>query len=539
MIRCQSFIVHRLKLYKFAIFANIYDNGRWITSSPKIVILGSSFAKVHLIPKMIQEFFGYTDDQSVVNCGQSMGGAYEMYITVVKNLRKFEHCEYFFVGLDPHILGEKFYHYMHVEKQLVTLEQWEYLFLHNHSYMAKYHPDLILKKIHPFKMFIDMFRFISSKSEKFNGYEPRAPKTFKTFELENVKEYVFGDLDLFPVSNMQVNYLEKLQKLILNKTNAKIVYILSPSKSWHLGYEKYCQSYDVQLTTMLQKHLGNITIVGSLFGCEFKFYDFSDDRHLSHFGAVKFTKVFLDTYLQCSPASVKPLSQHKMIQSDKCYLQNHFIKTLSLMQRQLKLFTHDQNKVVIFGFTNASRIICSLLDSNIQVFICDDSSFLKTMPQYLVDMFVKPKNFFHIGQINNFIDDQFIIGKFIDFKKNYDELIHLGINQKNIFGEMPIDYEYLQMQIHMFFALIQQLQETKKEIILIGRNVLYDFLVEFFGSQIVLKKAFIDCVSELNDRGWNQSSVYIILDEQEAFEIENRLKIDYNISIDDIIIFDL
>lgn len=64
---------NKLQLYKLTTFSKIYNNGWWIKNEIKILILGSSFAKCHIIPKVIQKINPKYLDNEIVNFAQSMG----------------------------------------------------------------------------------------------------------------------------------------------------------------------------------------------------------------------------------------------------------------------------------------------------------------------------------------------------------------------------------------------------------------------------------------------------------------------------------
>lgn len=177
------------KLYKIVEITHVYDNGCLLKHKPKILILGSSFANTNIDPNIISQLNPEFEAQDIVNFGQSMGGPYEMYISSKKNIQNLTDLKYVYIGLDPHILGEKFYHYMFVEKLFVSLKQWKYFFQHHSSYMEQYHPNLSINSVSPIKFFFNFIYFSCRKKEKMYGYEPRYHRNVKPYKAETVPLY--------------------------------------------------------------------------------------------------------------------------------------------------------------------------------------------------------------------------------------------------------------------------------------------------------------------------------------------------------------
>jgi len=530
------FFTKLLKLYKISKFTYVYDNGCSLKEKPKILILGSSFAMTSFDPNVISRVNNKYSTSQIVNFGNSRGGAYEMYLSTLRNIEKLDELDYVLISIDPHILGEKFHHYMKVEKQLFNLKQWDYLFKYHSRYMQKYNNSIRINMFSPILFLKDMFVNKCKKNFIYNGYDPRKFRNLKYFIPKDIPIYTYKPLKLFPASEFSVNYLHKLQKLLQNKTKAKLVYILHPSYDWQNGYETYCKEYDKQLVHLLQKKLGNIYITGSLYKDDFnlKKINFSDNRHLSHSGAVKFTQqIFLDIYnTQYITQSIKPLIQYRMMYK-KINLDNYFTKSLEKLSEYINQFIIDKEHIVIYSFNNISRMIISLFHNfNGTITLCDKNSFLKTIPESITDDFIIKKNLIHLDSLSQYNYDGIIIADFLKYTSVINDFENLNIDKSNILDEdNSIDYIYLRMQINIFFDMIDYINNHYKYICIIGKSILYSLIYEIFNKK---EKTIFEFDTNINH---NDDTIYILLDCDIINEVE--LVNLYGIKLDNIVEFNI
>jgi hypothetical protein len=468
-------LIRVLSLYKLAILSKIYDGGCWLQNKPKVLILGSSFAMTSIVPHQIVRLQPQYKIEDIANFGQSMGGPYEMYISCKKNSHLLDALEYVYIGLDPHILGEKFFHYMHVEKQLVSLSQWKYLFENHARYMEKYHPQIQIDALTPFVFVKSIFTNHCKEAGLFRGYKPRYYSHIKSYEPSKIASYTYEPLELFPVSEFSIFYLKELSKLIEANSNAKIRYMLSPSYDWQEGYERFCKAYDTQLTDLLQKSLGDIEIIGSLYKEDFglKKYDFFDNRHLSHMGALKYTSALFSDMAQVRKAPLQALTSYRM-QVKTSLVIDSFTKNLEFLKKELNDYMQDKQHVVLFGFTNLSRCIMSLLDATLErCVVCDSSLYLGTAPEFLVDSFVVEKCMLHVSELKNHTYDGVVICNFMKWEQQHGMLLKHAVQDAKIFSLQNdgFDRNYFHMQVNMVFSLVNYLASTFKVLYIVDESL--------------------------------------------------------------------
>lgn len=529
-------ILNKLQLYKLTKFSKIYDNGWWIRNEIKILILGSSFAKCHIIPKVIHKLNPKYADNEIANFAQSMGAPYEMYISLKKNQHYLNKLEYVYIGIDPHILGEKFYHYMHVEKQFTTYEQWNYLFNQNKDYMNKYHKDLKISTLSPILFLKELFIKYYRKNSQYNGFEPRRISEIKVFDEKKIKEYTYGDLDLFPVSEYSIKYLKDIHSFIEINSNAKIIYFLSPSYNWQIGYEKYCKEFDKQLVDLLNKYLGEICIKGSLFKESFELnqFHFSDNRHLGYLGAVKYTKALFSDIDNIKIDKINPLYSYHPNYSFKENIQI-FNTYLEKLKEELLNFIENKENIILYGFNNVSRVITAILsDVNLKITISDNNSFLGSLPNFLEDNFITKKPILSINKINEKNYDGIIITNLSNYSNEVSFLNNHNFPKDKIFrfSSKEIDFSYLHMQINLLFNLFDYIEKHFSNITIIGDSVIQVFIKERF------KFCAINCIKNLDiNYDLDNNSIYIVLSDFKKNKniLRHTLKINY----ENIVILDL
>ena len=530
-------LIKVLSLYKLAIFSRLYDNGCWLKNKPKILILGSSFAMTSVVPHQIVRLNPQYKIEDIANLGQSMGGPYEMYLSLRKNMHLLDELEYVYVGLDPHILGEKFFHYMHVEKQFVSLQQWKYLFENHSRYMHKYHPHIQINMFSPFYFFKSMFTKHCKEEGFFYGYKPRFHAHIKSYEQNKIASYTYEPLELFPVSKFSIYYLQELKELIQTHSKAKIRYMLSPSYDWQEGYVNYCGEYDKQLVSLLKDNLEDMEIVGSLYKEDFelKKYDFFDNRHLSHMGAIKYTSALFSDMSQENRSPLKALSIYRL--SVRCpFAMDSFAQNIEILKRQLDIYMRDKEAIVLFGFTNLSRCIMSLLDTKLyNSVICDSSMYLGTSPEFVYDSFITNKSMLHISSLEHYSYDGVIICNFMKWDQQQALLLKHNVDDKKIFllKNDNFDRSYFQMQVNMLFSLVNYLASSFKVLYIIGDSltlVLVGRLLEKRCSVVYVSAKDILESTQLNS---SKTSAYVTAENDK--DIEVYLQHGCNISFENII----
>lgn len=536
IFKTLQIIINKLFFNNLILKSRIYDNGWWIKNNLKVLVLGSSFAKCHIIPKVIHKLNPEYKEKEIANFAQSMGGPYEMYITLEKNKKYLKELEYVYIGIDPHIFGEKFYHYMIAEKYLVSYEQWEYLFSKNSKYMENFHPNLKIDSLFPLQFFKDLLKKDYRKNSLYNGYEPRKIFEIKTFEEKKIPEYTFGDLNLFPPSKFCISYLKKIEDLLKRNSKTKIIYFLSPSYDWQVGYEKYCKEYDKQLCKLISKYVNNPNIKGSLYKEVFDLnrFDFSDNRHLSYLGAVKFTKSLFKDIEKTNKNELISLCNYKENLNTNISV-NILNSQLLIIKNILHTFIQKKSTLVIYGFNNVSRLLVTIIEEKgLTISICDNNPFLGSLPEFLEDNFILKKKIFHINKIHKHYFDGIIISNISNYKNEKIYLEKLKINKDKILNldENLLDLSFLQMQINMLFNLFDIIENKFDNITLVGNSILKSFIKER------LKEKFLKQSTYLKEENINNpDELYIILDNFE--ENKKVLTNKYRINIENIIILDL
>ena len=269
-------------LYDLNLLTELYNDASWVKGKPKIVIMGSSHARYHIIPKEIAKLNKGYEFKDIVNIGENAASPFEMYTAFIKNRDKFSALETVYYTLEPHILGEKYYPYNKYEEILLNYSQWKYLEENqkkNNNYFF------------PFQTFIKSLTFETSNRLKSNGYSALRHKKFNEFSKGKVLKQICKPLELFPVSIHGIKYFKKL-KDELNKQGTELIFVLTPTYSWQKYYAQEGKKYDDMLIRLLNENLGNIKIIGSFWPEDFdlKYKDFKDDTHMAHSGSLRFTQ---------------------------------------------------------------------------------------------------------------------------------------------------------------------------------------------------------------------------------------------------------
>ncbi len=269
-------------IYNLNLYTKLYDDADWVKGYPKVLIMGSSHAKYHIIPELIMKMNKQYRGNDVVNIGEDAASPFEMYRAYLKQKKKFKNLEIVYYTLDPHMLGEKYYLYNKYEKIFLSYAQWDYL---------SREEGIKNEYFFPFQTFIHSLKIRNKNRSKKNGFVALKHKKFKLFKKSEVAKDIFTPFKLFPISKFQIKYLRKLKEEFVTK-GVKFVFVLTPSYDWTERYKTECVKYDNALIGLLQKSLGESIIIGSLWGEDFNlsYDDFKDNTHLAYTGAEKFTE---------------------------------------------------------------------------------------------------------------------------------------------------------------------------------------------------------------------------------------------------------
>jgi len=269
-------------LFDLSLFSNLYDDAAWVFERPKVLVMGSSHAKHHIIPAEIALYNDEYTFDDVVNVGENAATPFRMYRTFMENREKFTDLETLYYTLEPHILSEKYYIFVKYEKILLSYQQWMYL---------EEHGGHINSYFYPLQLFVDALSFERVDRSKTNGYSPLKHSSFNLFSRGQVSDKAYEPIELFPVSMFDLDYLKKLKE-VTESQGTKFILVLTPTYTWHTYYKEEASAYDDILIAQLRSKLGPGVIIGSFWPEDFdlEFEDFKDETHLAHSGAIKFTR---------------------------------------------------------------------------------------------------------------------------------------------------------------------------------------------------------------------------------------------------------
>lgn len=265
--------------------STLYDRGRWVKDdlNPDIIFLGSSMTKYSVIPKIINKN-SKSKKGKTLNLGFDAATPYEMYITYMKNKKKFPNAKIFFFSIEPWILSKRYYQYKVYEKVQWTREEWEYYMPQWNMYRS-YKNSL-------YKLSLD--KPIPPPKVKEYGYVKKIHKgQFMIADKKEVTDFFINELDdSMGISAFQLNYLKKL-KIEVEKSGAEFILLYVPN---HHSYTEiiynFNKIYNKRLSKLLNDYLGDSKQVGSFCPNDFDLVDedFFDKYHLEHKGAIKFTE---------------------------------------------------------------------------------------------------------------------------------------------------------------------------------------------------------------------------------------------------------
>jgi hypothetical protein len=314
-------------IYNLNLLTKLYDDASWVIGKPKIVIMGSSHARYHIIPAEIAKLNKDYELKDIVNIGENAASPFEMYTSFMKNRDKFSKVQIVYYTLEPHMLSEKYYPYNKYESILLNYKQWKYL-ENNHNKKNNY--------FFPFQTFVQTLKFKTTNRSKSNGYSALKHKKFNKYSPGRVSKSIYEPLELFPVSLHGINSFKKLKEE-LDKQGAELIFVLTPTYTWQKYYAKEAKVYDDMLIKLLNTAIGDSKVIGSFWPEDFalQYEDFKDDTHIAHSGALKFTQeVFYDIkkYNNLKLTAIKNTFSYRFIsfhkQSEKKLIGNLNIKSL-------------------------------------------------------------------------------------------------------------------------------------------------------------------------------------------------------------------
>ena len=75
-------------IYNLNLYSKLYDDANWVNGHPKVLIMGSSHAKYHIIPSLIVKMNDQYQKNDIVNIGENAATPFEMFIAYNKQKKK-------------------------------------------------------------------------------------------------------------------------------------------------------------------------------------------------------------------------------------------------------------------------------------------------------------------------------------------------------------------------------------------------------------------------------------------------------------------
>jgi hypothetical protein len=485
VIYLLQFLLFRFKpFYTLNIAFGLYKNRLQKESNAKILILGTSHGKAHIIPKeiAIQNNLLETD---VLNLAKVAASSYETYITYKSNMDKLKSVQKVYITITPHMYCEKFFPYYPYERGLLSKKQWDYLHSNHNSYLKKMHNIEYNYYYFPILAFLRSLKIVKNSIKEHLGYQPRnyKPEKLNRFSKDNFADYFVTPLDIYKPSGFLIESLKKLQDLLKSK-DIEVNYILSPTYGQFASlYKTELKEYDELLVKKLNTILGEQVLLGSLDGQSFGLseYDFYDDTHLTHSGAVKYTRdIFSDIFADKQKSSFKPLYQYKPEYQDTLYNNSYLDSQIKAIISILDNLTNEK-KSIIYGNTNLTKLI-KLIYPNREFVIVDKSN--PSSLEYLVSMKDSDIIIAALGyeeDIANTLKSEYSCTNIVRFDL-YDE----------------IDTKYLRVEINTLFTIIKFLKDRYKDIKIVSKDKIYKEIFEniFEPSDIADKYLIVDFAAQ-------------------------------------------
>ena len=302
------------------------------------------------------------------------------------------------------------------------------------KYLKEHHKINYNLYYFPYFIFINFIKSVLFKKpyRAFNGYKPRVMNSFKELNKQKYKEYFYAPIDIFNVSEFLLNSLIDLKKLV--EEDGKEFYILiTPSYNFSDTYFNQCQEFDTSIKIFLKKKHIKFKTIGSLNHQDFYMskHDFADQTHLSHCGAVLYTRlIFSDLY------------DHKNIKS------SNYIKVDNKYHGKYKIYN---NISFNNNFTKSLEEFKSLIQNN-KIIVYGDTIFSKILllyfQEYNIDIYVNKNN----SSISNKLSSNIFITEF-----GYETQIKLNSINKYSQLEKKLDTYYFKTQLRLIDDIFKDL----------------------------------------------------------------------------------
>lgn len=276
----SQFIIFRIPvIFDLSLTKKLYDNASWIITEPKVLLMGSSHCNHGINPFLIEKT-NRLEKNDVVNIGIDAATPFEMYTTYVKNKDKFKKVSIVYYTLEPWILSEKYYKYKFYEQIKLTLPQWQYI--------SKEDPTKENRYFLTYKIFDEAYS-ASGKVGVNQGFDPLEHRQYAEMDVAKLKTW-FEPVDKFPISDFQIEYLNKLKTLVESEGKIFVIVLTPAHLSWVNSYRQL-EDIDDCIVNKINEQLLLVKVIGSLNPGKYNlnYEDFFDNNHLSTSGADKFT----------------------------------------------------------------------------------------------------------------------------------------------------------------------------------------------------------------------------------------------------------
>ncbi len=303
----QFFLFRIPQVFDLSLKTFLYDNGSWVSESPKILLMGSSRCDHHIIPQIISQN-NALESHDVANVGMDGATPFEMLITY-KKMRvrnKLGNIQICFFVLDPSFFYESGFINRYYEKIFLNLLQWS-------AVSSRYENFYFFPSV----IFYNAIFFSPIKNATNQGFRPLPHNDFLHLEKSVPQELTaFDDDELFPFSRFELDSLVELKKLV-EEDGGCFVFVFAPvwDASSTLSSEKFRRRWK-RLADGIHKEIGPVRVIGSWYkeAYDLAYEDFKDSCHLSLSGSKKFTNaVFsnVEKIAQQQPVSIHSLDFQK------------------------------------------------------------------------------------------------------------------------------------------------------------------------------------------------------------------------------------
>jgi len=468
----QFLLFRYTKLYNLNLLFGLYKNKLSKPSKAKILILGTSHGKSHIIPKEIA-LSNNIQEEDILNLSKVSASSFELYHTYIANKHLLKDVTDVYITITPHMYCEKFYPYYKYELIFLKYTQWKYLIKTHKKYLKDTHNIKYNYFFLPILIFFKSLKYTNNELGTFRGYEARNynQKKLNRFNKKNIAKYFITPEELFKPSIFLINQLKKLQdELIKDKIN--VYYILTPTyKNFASSYKDELKNYDSLLVHQLNKTLGKTILLGSMYDNHFnlKEYDFYDDTHLSHSGAVKFTRTIYDDISSHPKSTKKDIISFCTAVSSKTLIVKNNTNFHIQFQEVVKIVKNMtvKGRLILYGNSNFAKFLELSVEKN---FVIIDKNIVNSL-----------------DILNTLTNNDTIIITAIGYEDTIKKMLKDNYNFHNIVlfeHNNKIDLKYFRVQINALFSIITFLQKRYTSIYLYSQSSIYnDFFAKIFHTQ--------------------------------------------------------